>query len=191
MLVVTTTVGMVHGVHSHTTSAGPAAQRESTSAPDQNAAAAAATANALVTLGLELVERAPGLEQRLVDTPAPGDDPDRRARAARDGLLRAGRQPDARLVLLGRVADDRRVVAGRARERAAVAGLLLDVAHDRALGALAHGEHVADRERGLLARVDEGARVQALRRDEGLLAELVPVGVAEDDARQGCAAVGI
>ena len=55
MLVVTTTVGMVDGVHRHTTSTRPA-----------------------VALSLELVERTAGLEQRLVDTATAGDDADRR-----------------------------------------------------------------------------------------------------------------
>lgn len=53
----------------------------------------------------------PSLEQGLVDTATTGDDADGRTAAARGGLLRAGGEADAGLVLVGRVADDGRVVA--------------------------------------------------------------------------------
>jgi len=59
MLMVTTTVRMVHGVHSHTTSTGP-----------------------VVTLSLVFVVRTASLEQGLVDTTTTGDDSDCRARAS-------------------------------------------------------------------------------------------------------------
>ena len=83
------------------------------------------------------------------------------------------------------MADDSRVVAGRASERTTVTGLLLDVADDSTLRQLRDREDVADRKLGLLAAVDEGTGVETLRRDESLLAELVTVGVAEDDTGKG------
>jgi len=159
MLVITTTMRMVHGVHSNTTSAGP-----------------------VVTLGLVFVECTTGLEERLVHTSTTSDNADGRARAAADRLFRARGELDARLVLVGAVSDDRRVVAGRAGERAAVARALLDVADDGPFRKLSNGEDVPDGEVSLPATVDECASVEALGRDEGLLAELVAVGIAEDDA---------
>ena len=128
---------------------------------------------------------ATSLEQRLVDTSTTGDDTDGGTAAARDGLLRAGGETDAGLVLVGRVADDGRVVAGSAGERATVTNLLLDVADNGTLRALANGEDVANSELSLLASVDEGTSVKTLSRDEGPLAELVTVGVAEDDTGKG------
>ena len=83
------------------------------------------------------------------------------------------------------MADDSRVVAGGTGERAAVTRLLLDVANNRTLRELSHGDDVADRKLGLLAAVYEGTSVETLGRDEGLLAELVTVGVTEDDTSQG------
>ena len=83
------------------------------------------------------------------------------------------------------MADDGRVVAGRAGERTTVTGLLLNVADNGTLRELSNGENVADIELGLLAAVDEGTGVETLRRDESLLAELVTVGVAEDDTGKG------
>ncbi len=135
----------------------------------------------LVTLSLVLVECTAGLEQRLVDTATTCNNTDSSTAAARDRLLRAGRKTDTGLVLIGRVADDSRVVAGRAGERTTVTSLLLNVANDRTLRALRDGEDVADRKLRLLAGVDEGTGVEALGGDESLLAELVAVGVAEDD----------
>ena len=140
---------------------------------------------ALVTLGLELVVCPAGLEQGLVDTATARNDTDCSTAAAGDGLLRAGRKTNASLVLIGRVADDSRVVAGRASERTTVTGLLLDVADDSTLRQLRDREDVADRKLGLLAAVDEGTGVEALGGNESLLAELVAVGVAEDDTGEG------
>lgn len=145
---------------------------------------------ALVTLGLVFMECTASLEQRLVDTATTGDDPDGRARTTSNGLLRTAGQTDAGLVLLGRVTNDGRVVARRARERTAVTDLLLDVADDGTFWARRDGEDVADGEGRLLAAVDECAGVHALGRDEGLLAELVAVGIAEDDAGEGSTAAG-
>ena len=83
------------------------------------------------------------------------------------------------------MADDGGIVAGGASECAAVANLLLDVADDRSFRALRHRQDVSNRKRRLLAGVDEGAGVEALGRDESLLAELVPVGVTEDNTGEG------
>ena len=79
------------------------------------------------------------------------------------------------------MADDSRVVARGTGERSTVTRLLLDVADDGTLRALGDGEDVANSELSLLASVDEGTSVKTLSRDEGLLAELVTVGVAEND----------
>lgn len=141
--------------------------------------------NVLVTLGLVLVERTTSLEQRLVDTSTTRNNANGSTAAAGDGLLRARGKTDTGLVLLGGVTDDGGVVAGGTGERTAVTSLLLDVADNRTLGELGHGDDVANRELGLLSAVDEGTSVEALSRNEGLLAELVAVGVPEDDAGKG------
>jgi hypothetical protein len=70
--------------------------------------------------------------------------PQRRRAPRVDGLLHARRQTDLRLALVVAVADDRHVVTRRARQLAAVANALLDVARDGTLGHLSHGQHVAD-----------------------------------------------
>jgi hypothetical protein len=72
VLLVTTTVGVIHGVHAHTSDLGP-----------------------LVTLHPVLVEGTPGLQHRLVGTTTTGNKPDHSSALAGDGLLRAGRKADA------------------------------------------------------------------------------------------------
>ena len=77
------------------------------------------------------------------------------------------------------------VVARCPGERATVADLLLNVRYDGTLRALGDGEDIADSKSRLLAAVDESTGVEALGGDESLLAELVTVWVAEDDAGEG------
>jgi hypothetical protein len=168
MLVVSSSVRVIDGVHSHTTSTGP-----------------------VVALGLVLVERTTSLKQWLVDTSTTGDDTDGRTAATSHGLLRTGWEADAGLALVGGVADDGSVVAGCPSERTAVADLLLNVANDGTLRALRDGEDVADGENGLLAAVDKGTGVETLGRDKCLLAELVAVGVTEDDTGEGSTTASI
>ena len=79
------------------------------------------------------------------------------------------------------MADNSGIVARGAGQSTAVANLLLDVADNGTLRALSDGEDVSNVEGGLLATVDEGTGMEALGGDESLLAELVPVGVAEHD----------
>jgi len=168
MLVVTTTMRMVHGVHGNTTSTRP-----------------------VVTLGPVFVVCTTGLQERLVDPSSTGDDTNGSASAAADGLLRSRRETDPGLVVIRGVADDSGVVAGSAREGTAVTDFLLDVTDDGTFGEGGDGEDVADRESGLLAAVDECTGVQAFGGDEGLLAELVTVWVAEDDASKGSTTAGV
>ena len=89
------------------------------------------------------------------------------------------------------MADDSRVVARGTGERSTVTRLLLDVADNRTLRALSDGENVADGESSLLAAVDEGTGVEALSGNESRLAELVAVGVTEDNAGERSATTSV
>lgn len=129
--------------------------------------------------------RTASLQQRLVDTSTTSNNTDGSTGRARDGLLRARGETDTGLVVVGGVADNGSVVSRCPGEGTSVANLLLNVADDGTFRALADGEDVADDQAGLFAAVDEGAGVHAFGGDESLLAELVPVGVAEDDTGEG------
>lgn len=162
VLVVTTTVRVVDGVHSHTTSAGPR-----------------------VPLDLELVVGTTGLEQGLVDTTATSDNADGSTRGRGDGLLGTGGQTDARGLAVRVVANDGGVVARGTSERTTVTGLLLDVADDGTFGERREGENVGNVERSLLTAVDELAGGETLGSDKGLDTGAVLVGVTESDLGKG------
>mmetsp|Transcript_6085 Transcript_6085/g.15487 ORF Transcript_6085/g.15487 Transcript_6085/m.15487 type:complete len:221 (-) Transcript_6085:62-724(-) len=165
---VTTTMGMLHGVHGHTSNLGPA-----------------------VALDLELVVGSAGLEEGLLGTPTAGDLADHGAAAAGDELLGPGGEfdpSDSGIRVLG---HDDPVGSGGPGEAASVSSVPLDVAHDGSLGHGADGHHVTDGKAGLLARVNELARVHALGGDEGLLLVLVADGVLEGDPRKGSTASGV
>jgi len=162
VLMVTTTVRMLDGVHGHTTNLRPG-----------------------VPLSLVLEVGSAGLQQRLVDSSSTGDDADHRAVAGRNRLLRSRRQFYFRLVVIRVVGDDGGVVAGSSGQFAAISQLLLQLANDGSLGHGADGHHVADGQRRLLAAVDELARVHALHGDESLLTLLEFVRISEFDDGQG------
>merc|ERR1719266_218327 len=115
MLMVTTTVGMLHGVHRNTTNLRPA-----------------------VPLSLVLVVGTASLQHRLVDPSSSGHDTDHSSVGAGDNLLGAGGQLDPGPLGVGVVSDHSGVVAAGPGHLAAVTGLLLKVAHNGSL------RHVAD-----------------------------------------------
>lgn len=122
-----------------------------------------------------------GLQQRLVDPATTSNNTDSRPGATANGLLGATGQPDAGLVLFGRVANDGGVVTGRTGKGATVTDLLLDVADDGTFRAGGDRENIADSEGGLLSAVNESTSVETLGSNESLLAKLVAVGITEDN----------
>jgi hypothetical protein len=168
MLMVTTTVRMVDGVHGNTTSLRPA-----------------------VTLDGELMLGTRSLQERLVGTATTGDDTNHTTRAAGDNLLGTGGELDAGLALIGVVADNGDVVAGGTAQGAAVTDLLLDVGDDGTFGHGAQRQNVTDGQSGVLAGVDELAGVHALVGDEGLGDLLELVGAAEGNLGEGSTSAGV
>jgi len=168
VLMVTTTVRMLDRVHGDTTDLGPR-----------------------VPLGLVFEVSSTGLEQRLIDSSATGDDANHSAIAGRNGLLGSRGQFHLGLVLIGVVGDDGGVVARGSGEFAAVSHLLLELADDGSLGHSANGHHVSDRQVRLLAAVHELARVHALHGDERLLTllELVRISKLYDGERRSASGV--
>jgi len=168
MLVVTTTVGMVDGVHGNTTGLGPA-----------------------VALDSELVLGTRSLQEGLVGSATTSNNTDHSSGLGVDNLLGTRGELDAGLALIGVVADNGDVVAGGAAESTTVANLLLDVRDDGTLRHLTEGKDVADGQGSLLSGVDELAGVHALVGDEGLGDLLESVGVTEDDLGEGGTATSI
>jgi hypothetical protein len=168
MLVVTTTVRVIDGVHGNTTGLGPA-----------------------VTLDSELVLGARSLHEGLVGTATTSNNADHATGVGVNDLLGARGKLDAGLALIGVVADNGDVVARGTAESTTVTDLLLNVGDDGTLRHLTDWENVADGKSGLLASVDELASVHALVGDEGLGNLLELVRVAEGDLSEGSTTTGI
>jgi len=160
MLVITTTVRMVDGVHSNTTSARP-----------------------VVTLGFVFVERSASLQQRLLNPSTTSNDSNSNPGISRNGLFRSRRKTDTGLVVF-RVSDNGTVCSGCPGERTTVTNFLLDVANDGTFRALGDGEDVSDGEGRFFAAVHKSTGVETLGCDECLLAEFVAVWVTEDDSSE-------
>ncbi len=168
VLVVTTAVGVVDGVHGDTADLGPA-----------------------VALDAVLVELVAGLEDGLVDAAAAGDETDDSAASGSDSLASARRETDASLEAVVRVTDDDGRDAGSLGERATVADVVLDGRDDSTLGQTRKRKDVADSKLSRLAAVDELAGVETLDGDEEVLHGLVPVRIAEDHAGERSATSGV
>merc|ERR1711924_263705 len=168
VLVVTTTVGVLHRVHGAATDLGPA-----------------------VALDAVLVESTASLHDGLVRATATGDDANGGTAGVLQPLLGAGRHADLGALAVDVLRDDRAVVAGAAGHGAAVARAHLSVGDDGTLGHLADRQGVADDQLGLLAAVDELAAVGALDggREHGV--QLVGPGSMELDLGERSATAGV
>lgn len=125
VLLVTTSVGVIHGVHRHTSSLGP-----------------------LVTLHSVLVESATSLEDGLVGTTTTSDQANHSTALVVDGLLGARRQADSANALVGILGHNDGIVSGGTAHSAAVTDLLLNIADDGTFGDLRHGKDVSDGKSG-------------------------------------------
>lgn len=123
MLLVTTTVRMLDGVHCHTSNSWP-----------------------VLSLSLVLVPRPVGLKQGLVSSLATGDNTDHGSAGSDDGLSGTGWESESSLLLVLGVTDDDSRSAGSSGERASVSLLALDVGNDGSFGEAVDWENVSDRE---------------------------------------------
>ena len=123
VLLVTTTMGMVDGVHSNTTDTG-----------------------VVVLLCLSLEPSGTGLQERLVGSLTTSNNANHGTAATLDGLTDAGGKADTGLSTVFRVTDDDGRGAGGAGEGSTVTELSLDVRDDGTFGHVSNGEDIADGE---------------------------------------------
>lgn len=168
MLVVTTTVRVLHGVLSHTTNLGPA-----------------------VPLDGVLVIGPAGLEEWLIRPASAGDDPDLGPDGGWDRLLPARGEAEAGRPLLLVVGDNYSEGPAAPGKGTPVSELGLDVAYDGPLRDGGQGKDVADRQSGLLTAVNELARIHSFRAQDQFVVLLVVVGVPKLDLGHGCAPAGV
>lgn len=144
VLVVTTSVRVVHRIHGHTTHAWPA-----------------------VALHSVLVVGTASLQHRLLDTTSTRDDANHTTARARDGFLLARWQLELRSLVS--VAQHSGETTRSTRQRSTIGVSLLDVAQDGTLRHRANRQDVTDSQGSLLSTVDELASEQALRSNEQLV----------------------
>jgi hypothetical protein len=159
MLMVTTTVRMLNGVHGNTSNAWPA-----------------------VSLGSIFVFCATSLKERLVNTSTTSDETNHSTACGGHGLLGSRWKFETSLSGIGVVGDDCAVVTGATSNVTTASWLLLKVANVGTLGHLTNGKDVTNSQGGLLTAVDELTSVHTLAGNKGLLAKLVTVRVTEDYA---------
>jgi len=162
MLVVTTSVGMVHGVHGHTSDSGPH-----------------------LPLGLEFVVLDSGLEDGLIGSSSSGDDADGGPTGALHGLSGTGGESESGLGAVLGVSDHGGVAPGGPGEGSSVSDVFLDVRDDGTLGDLVDGEDVSDGESGLHSAIDELTGVGSFSGQEVFLSVLIFVRIMEVDLGEG------
>ena len=168
MLVVTTSVRMIHWVHSHS-----------------------------LDLGEDLlesrifVEQESCLEDGLIISPSSGDDAHCGSAAAQDGFSGARWQSDSGFQSVIGVADDGGVSARTSRERSLVASFGLDVADGRTFGDFINGEDIADCDSGLHSAENVLPRVGALCGQEVFSMIFIFVRISEFYFSEWCSSSGI
>merc|ERR1712023_346876 len=155
VLVVTTTMRVLHGVHGATTHLGPA-----------------------VALDTVLVVGTASLEHGLIGTTTTRHDTDGSTAGVLHPLLGARWKANLAAILV-HMGDDGAVVAGATSHDTAVTGTNLEVGDDGTLRHLADREGVADDQLGPLPAVQELASVGALDSWHELLVDLVGAGIVE------------
>jgi hypothetical protein len=168
VLMVTTTVRMLDGVHGDTSDSGPVS-----------------------LLGVRLVVATVGAEHRLVGSLAASDDTNHGSAASEDGLADTRWKSDTGLFAVFRVTNDDGGGARGTGERATVTKLCLEVGYNSALWHRVNGENVSDSERGFGATIDELAGVHAFDSDEKLSVLLEFVLVSENNLGKRGATAGV
>lgn len=156
MLVVTTTVRMLHWILRYTTNLGPA-----------------------VTLDRILVVRTTRLEQGLVRSSATSYDTNLCTNFVRYNLLPTRRQTKTRRSLVKIMDHDDRKSSRSTGHHSTVSHLRLDITHNRTLRHFTQGHNIPQRQFSLLSTMNILARVHAFRTHQQLIVALVAVGVAE------------
>lgn len=162
MLLVTTTMRMVDGVHSDTTDTG-----------------------VVILLGMTLPPGSTSSEERLVRTLATGDNTDHSAAATHNSLTDTRGKTDTGLGEVFVVSNDNSGGTGGTGVAATVTKLCLNIADNSAFGHGGEGQDVADDELGFAAAIDELARVHALNSDKVLSLVSVAILILECDLCEG------
>ena len=168
VLVISSSVRMLHGVHGRTTHLRPA-----------------------VPLHPVLVVVVACLQDRLVHAAAAGNNPYDSTAGGRQALAAAGGEADTGLLAIVGVAHNHAGCAGGPGEAATIRCLLLAHGDHGTLRHLGQRQHVADGQLGLGATVHKLSSVATLHCHPQLLLQLVAVGVMECHLANGRTTSGV
>jgi len=164
VLMVTTTVGMLDGVHSHTTNLGPA-----------------------VSLGLVFVVGVSCLEHRLVETTSSGDDSNASSALTGNNLVSSsGWHFQSGKTLLFQVGKNDGVGSRGSAKLSSVTRLFLDIADVRTFWHISQGHAVSDSEVSLLSAENELSSEHSFDCDHIILLLAVSFLVEVLDNSQWC-----
>jgi len=168
MLLVTTTMGMVDGVHSDTSNTGPS-----------------------VSLGLVLPEGSTSLQEGLVGSLATSDDTNHSSAVTLDSLSNTGWESDSSLLQVLGVTDNNGGGTGGSGEGGSISVLGLNIANNSALGHHVNWHDIANSEGSFLSTVEEHTGVHAFSGNEVFSALFVFVLVSEANFSKWCTSAGI
>lgn len=163
MLLVTTTMGMVNGVHSDTSDTGPS-----------------------VTLSSVLVVGGTGLKHGLIGSLSTSNNTNHGSAGTKDGLSDTGWESHSGLNTFLGVTNDNSGGTGSSGERASVTVLGLNVGANGTFGHGINWQDVANGKKCFLSTVDVHSSVHSFNSDEILSALFVFVLVSEDNLGEGC-----
>jgi hypothetical protein len=159
---VTTTVGMVNGIHVHGFDLRPAW-----------------SSHFVFVIGDT------GFQDGLLGSSATSDESDHGTGFALDSLSGARGKSDSGLGAIFGVTDDGAVGSGGSGQVSSVGIVGFDVAHQGTFGDLAHGEDVADGESGLFTAVNVLAGVHTFSADEIFCVLLIAISISKADFGDG------
>jgi len=168
VLLVTTTEGMVNGVHGNSSNLRPS-----------------------LSESLHLVEDSTSLKDRLINSFSGSNKSNHGSSLTGKGLSGTGRKLDSSLAQIIGVTDDNGGSTRASSELSLITGLVFDVTNGSTFGDLVDGKDVTGGQRSLSTGVDELTSVHSFNGDEMVVLKSVLVRVSEDDLGKGSSTTGI
>jgi len=168
MLLVTTTEGMVNGVHGNSSNLRPSLSESS-----------------------HLVVNSTSLKDRLINSFTGGNETDHSSGLTGEGLSGTGGKLDSGLAQIIRVTNDDSGSTGASGELTLITRLVFDVTDGSTFGDLVDGKDVTSGEGSLGTGIDELTSVHSFNSEEMVVLKSVLIRVSEDNLGKGSSTTGI
>jgi len=168
MLLVTTTEGMVNGIHGNSSDLRPS-----------------------LSQSLHLVEYSTSLQDRLINSFSGSNKSNHGSSLTGEGLSGTRRKLNSGLAQIIGMTNDDGGGTGASGELALITGLVLNVTNGSTFGDLVDGEDITGGQRSLSSGIDELTGVHSFNGDEMVVLESVLIRISEDDLSEGSSTSGI